>query len=179
MLRISLANQPILIRRFSLDDAMHLSAYLYNLSPATRQRFAPHGYTREAILDCYQHDAALGSLIAIDTKQERIIGYAAFRQGLFTHDLERYAAYNSLPDAAVCMNYAPSVADDWQGKGLGKHLLQAVIQTALNAGMLSLVLWGGVQSSNEQAIAYYRKNGFIELGKFVHHGENLDMYLPL
>lgn len=179
MLRVTIAEQNILIRRFSLEDAAHLSAYLLGLSAATQQRFAPHGYAVNAIQQFYQQDTKLGALIAIDTKQERIIGYAASRQGLFKYDLERYAAYNNLPDAALCMNYAPSVADDWQGKGLGKLLLQETIALARLANMQALVLWGGVQSNNEQAIAYYRKNGFIELGGFVHNGDNLDMYLPL
>jgi ribosomal protein S18 acetylase RimI-like enzyme len=77
------------------------------------------------------------------------------------------------------MNYAPSVADAWQGKGLGKLLLQQTMKLAKSAGMQALVLWGGVQCDNEQAIHYYRKNGFIELGSFMHQGCNLDMCLPL
>lgn len=179
MLRTTLSGQPILIRRFSLDDAAHISTFLYKLSPETQQRFAPHAYYPEAIQDCYKHDPALSSFIAIDTKQETIIGYAAFRQGLFMHDIERYTGYANLPDAVSCMNYAPSVADAWQGKGLGTLLLQQTIELAKSAGMQALVLWGGVQCDNEQAIHYYRKNGFIELGSFMHQGCNLDMYLPL
>lgn len=179
MLRTTLSGQPILIRRFSLDDAAHLSAYLLGLSAATQQRFAPHGYAANAIQAFYQQDPRLGALIAIDTKQEAIIGYVAFRQEAFEHDLQRYTTYTDLPAATQCMNYAPSVADAWQGKGLGKLLLHQTIELAKSAGMQALVLWGGVQCDNEQAIHYYRKNGFIELGSFMHQGCNLDMCLPL
>ncbi len=179
MLRMTIAEQNILIRRFSLEDAAHLSDYLLRLSAATQQRFAPHGYAANAIQAFYQQDPRLGALIAIDTKQEAIIGYAAFRQEAFQHDLQRYTTYTDLPAATQCMNYAPSVADAWQGKGLGKRLLQETIALAKSANMQALVLWGGVQCDNEQAIQYYRKNGFIELDSFMHHGCNLDMYLPL
>jgi GNAT superfamily N-acetyltransferase len=179
MLRTTLSGQPILIRRFSLDDAAHISTFLYKLSPATQQRFAPHGYAVNAIQDFYQHDPRLGALVAIDTKQETIIGYVAFRQEAFEHDLQRYTTYTDLPAPTQCMNYAPSVADAWQGKGLGKLLLQQTMKLAKSAGMQALVLWGGVQCDNEQAIHYYRKNGFIELGSFMHQGCNLDMCLPL
>lgn len=179
MLRISIADQPILIRRFSLQDAVHLSNYLNNLSPATQQRFAPHGNAAAAIQAFYQQDPLTGASIAIDIAQEAVIGYAAYRQTLFAHDFPRYAAYNKMPQPEVCMNFAPSVADAWQGKGLGNLLLEQTIQIAQSANMQALVLWGGVQCDNAQAIHYYRKNGFIELGSFKHHGCNMDMYLPL
>lgn len=38
-----------------------------------------------------------------------------------------------------------------------------------------MLLWGGVQATNERAIRYYTRNGFEPVGRFWHNGkDNLD-----
>jgi len=71
------------------------------------------------------------------------------------------------------------VRDDWQGKGIGKAMMQAVIDLAdkwLNLARIELTVF----TDNEPAIALYRKFGFeIEgaLRKFAFRdGEFVDAY---
>ena len=54
-----------------------------------------------------------------------------------------------------------------------------VIKMAQTSKISSIVLMGGTQKSNRQAVRFYQKNGFIELGEFQTDVANIDMYLPI
>jgi L-phenylalanine/L-methionine N-acetyltransferase len=71
------------------------------------------------------------------------------------------------------------VRDDWQGKGVGKALMQAVIDLAdkwLNLTRIELTVF----TDNESAIALYRKFGFETEGALRKYafrdGEFVDAY---
>ena len=71
------------------------------------------------------------------------------------------------------------VRDDWQGKGVGKAMMQAVVDLAdkwLNLSRIELTVF----TDNESAIALYRKFGFEiegELRKYAFRdGEFVDAY---
>jgi putative acetyltransferase len=71
------------------------------------------------------------------------------------------------------------VRDDWQGKGVGKAMMQAVVDLAdkwLNLSRIELTVF----TDNEPAIALYRKFGFEiegELRKYAFRdGEFVDAY---
>jgi L-phenylalanine/L-methionine N-acetyltransferase len=72
------------------------------------------------------------------------------------------------------------VRDDWQGKGVGKAMMQAVIDLAdkwLNLARIELTVF----TDNEPAIALYRKFGFEIEGALRKHafrdGEFVDSYV--
>jgi putative acetyltransferase len=72
------------------------------------------------------------------------------------------------------------VRDDWQGKGVGKAMMQAVIDLAdkwLNLARIELTVF----TDNEPAIALYRKFGFEIEGTLRKHafrdGEFVDSYV--
>jgi len=72
------------------------------------------------------------------------------------------------------------VRDDWQGKGVGKALMQAVTDLAdrwLNLARIELTVF----TDNESAIALYRKFGFEIEGTLRKHafrdGEFVDSYM--
>ena len=56
-----------------------------------------------------------------------------------------------------------------------KHIENDLRQKGVNR----IVLWGGVQATNEKAVNFYKKHGFIELGHFEHNGSNVDMVKDL
>ena len=73
-----------------------------------------------------------------------------------------------------------AVRDDWQGKGVGTALMQAVIELAdqwLNLSRLEL----DVYTDNEPAIKLYRKFGFTVEGTAINYafrnGQFVDVYL--
>ena len=54
------------------------------------------------------------------------------------------------------------VSAEFQGKGLGKFLMDQAIDMAI--GRRKAYVWLGVWEKNEKAICFYKKNGFHEIG---------------
>lgn len=54
------------------------------------------------------------------------------------------------------------VGHDWQGRGMGAALLRGVMDEALASGAGKIFL--EVRASNEQAIGFYERFGFVRIG---------------
>jgi GNAT superfamily N-acetyltransferase len=167
------------LRRLSPEDFGILYDYLQNLSAESKKRFGPHSFERQAIADFYQHSEEHLGYVAIDNTTHEIIAYAILKIGFFEHDRFRLEGCGLKLDSRTDCNYAPSVADAWQGCGLGNAMFQQIKSDLSAKGIRRMILWGGVQSDNEKAIRFYRKNGFQTLGTFAYHGWNEDMILDI
>jgi len=71
--------------------------------------------------------------------------------------------------------YTPSVADDWQSQRIGNSLFLYILKNLQSSGIKRTILWGGIQSDNEKAVNFYKKNGFRILGESEYNGPNHDM----
>jgi ribosomal protein S18 acetylase RimI-like enzyme len=171
--------KAIELRRLVPEDLDRLHDYLQNLSSESKKRFGPHSFERQAIADFYQHSEEHLGYVAIDTTTLAIVAYAIIKIGFFEHDRFRLEGYGLKLDPVTDCNYAPSVADGWQGCGLGNAMFRQIKSDLLGRGFKRMILWGGVQSDNEKAIRFYRKNGFKTLGTFEYHGWNEDMFLEI
>jgi GNAT superfamily N-acetyltransferase len=159
-----------------LDALVH---YLHQLSEATRQRFEPHPFDRDAVINFYNTYEGLQAYVAEDLSQQQIIAYAIIKHGCLQHDKERLMSYGDINlDEASC-TFAPSVTDQWQGKGIGKLLFHFILSDLKAAGINKIILWGGVQAGNNNAVNFYRNMGFKTLGAFEYNGSNLDMLLEI
>lgn len=158
-----------------LDRLLH---YLNTLSPETRNRFGPHGYDRQAVIDFYRGSDHFG-YVAINHLDGAIIGYAILKQGFLEHDQPRLSSYGLSLHPDTDATFAPSLADAWQSRGIGKTFLQYILEHLPSVQINRLILWGGVQAGNERAVAYYLKNQFRILGEFEYHGRNFDMIRDL
>jgi diamine N-acetyltransferase len=154
-------------------DLPALLNYLHALSPATQSRFGPHAFNAEAISSLYAHPAYRGYLAWDD--QGGIIAYAVVKIGILDHEKPRLESYGLQTHPFFDATFAPSVADAWQGRGLGPRLYEYVEADLQNQGVRRIFLWGGVQQSNERAVRFYEKNGFQVLGEFEYQGMNWDM----
>jgi GNAT superfamily N-acetyltransferase len=169
-------------KKVSLDyldriDIDPLVNYLQQLSPETKSRFGPHPFQKEAIQQFYASSTKYTGYIATDAENNSIIAYSIAKQGHLDYDRNRLVSYGlALHEHTDCA-FAPSVADGWQGLGIGNAMLRFIISDLKNRGINRLILWGGVQKDNEKAVNYYLKNGFKILGQFTHQGENYDMCL--
>jgi diamine N-acetyltransferase len=171
-------NKLILLRRFAAADLDDLLYYLHHLSAETKSRFGPHPFHREAVIDFYNNPLHHGYLAEeVDTKT--IIAYAIIKTGYLEHDKQRLQLYGIEPDSKTDCTFAPSVADAWQGCGIGNCLLPFMLPPLKAAGFTRMILWGGVQAGNHTAVNYYQKNGFAILGQFDYHGPNYDMALHI
>jgi diamine N-acetyltransferase len=166
--------QPVLLRRLTSNDLDGLCRYLHALSPETKNRFGPHQFDEKLVAEFYADGNVIG-YIAIDRATITIVAYAVIKPGYLEHDKDRLQSYGlQLNDKTDC-TFAPSVADDWQGLGIGNSLFHFILSDLKTTSINRIILWGGVQADNDTAMHYYKRNGFVTLGQFFHNGNNYDI----
>lgn len=169
----------ITCRQWQESDLSNLLLYLHHLKAETQDRFGPHPFTREALDHLYHHPDYKG-FVLIENNSTYIIGYAIVKMGFLEHDHPRLLGYHFQPDHISDATYAPSLADDWQGKGIGNLLWDTVKAYLQHSNKKRVILWGGVQTNNTIAVKYYQKNNFIPIGSYTYNGkENIDMICTL
>lgn len=135
------------VRPLERTDRAGLASGIARLSDDARyQRFAtakPSVSERELdyLLDIDHHDRE--ALLAIDPRTGH--GVAVVR-------------YVQVPGEPGVVELAATVADEWQGNGLGGALLARLIQRASEEG--HLVLRATALASNKRSIAMLRRAGF-------------------
>ncbi|NJO92424.1 MAG: GNAT family N-acetyltransferase [Chloroflexia bacterium] len=176
---IQIDEQNIILRSFKIGDKENLLRYFNKLSDQSKKRFGPHPFTLEAIDEKYLDSLNYRMFVAYNAYNDEIIAYTIVKFGWVEFDTGRLQSYGLSPETKD-VTIAPSVADDWQSKGLGGKFFSYVLE-CLKAEheVTRLILWGGVQSDNEKAVRLYKKFNFRFLGEFEHHGMNMDMVLKL
>lgn len=168
-----------LIREALPNDAAALETYYASLSKQTRQRFAPHSFAKDALEEMLQQEQHYKMLIVVDPSTDKVVAYFIAKLQMFPYDVERWNRYGvALNDHDFAL-LAPSVADAYQSRGLGKRLLEFMKSILKEMGRKHLILWGGVQATNSNALAFYEKNGFKYAGKFEYQGLNIDLIANL
>ncbi len=175
-MNISIRDQrKVQLTMYSPGYRLKLLAYLEGLSPETRSRFGPHPFTAEAIDEVFNSSQLVHGFIAIDAETDQIVAYMLVKTGLLDTDYVRFKGYDiQISGSGVC-TYAPSVGDQWQSSGLGSRMCDFVMDEISISGFKAMILWGGVQATNFRAVSFYLKHGFVEVGRFMHQGENIDM----
>ncbi len=176
MIHITRNNTPTHIKRLQQQDFVSLYHYLQHLSPETKGRFGPHPFDKDSISVFYKASASHIGYIAIESSSNQIIAYAIIKLGFLEHDAERLRSYGLLLNQQTDCTFAPSIADEWQGQGLGNELLGFIITDLQQHTKINrIILWGGVQADNIKAVKFYKKNGFETIGTFEYNGSNFDM----
>ncbi len=157
-----------------------LDKYLNNLSVVTLSRFAPHSFDLPTIRQFYLPENHHTGFIIEHIFTQTIVAYAIIKYGYVRRDEQRLKSYDLDLYPETDCTFAPSIADDWQGKGIGKMLFQHIKEEMQKKGMKRMILWGGVQTSNEKAVTFYQKLGFNKIGNFENKGiDNYDMVFEL
>lgn len=170
--------ENIIVRKLVSSDFDTLLFYLHHLSSETKSRFGPHAFDAGSVIEFYHHPDVTG-FVATDTDTQAIIAYAIIKKGLLHFERERLLNYQYPGIDNNCCTYAPSVADEWQGKGIGKLMFSHILNDCRQRSVNKIILWGGVQSTNDKALQFYKKLGFISLGQFEYNGQNQDMLLKI
>ncbi|MBN8823843.1 MULTISPECIES: GNAT family N-acetyltransferase [unclassified Spirosoma] len=174
-------DESIIIRLLDSTDAPKLTAYFKGLSAETRSYFAPHSFVEETVRHICKtlNPAEIVRLIATSADNQTIIAYVLLLAGATPSDAARYQALEIPINVETDFSIAPSIADAYQSRGLGSHLMKKALTIARAMHKERIVLWGGVQARNIRAHRYYQKYGFIEVGQFENDVLNFDMCLTL
>lgn len=140
--------EPAWIRTTSADDAEGLACYFETLSATSRRnRFMGTVNNLTRIV----HDAlaaqSRGDRFSLVAEARRPYGHRIVGEAAYAFDLNEQRG-----------EFAISVADDWQGKGLGAALLGALQARAISLGHYDL--FGETLKSNEDMRRLARRAGF-------------------
>ncbi|HSO06152.1 MAG TPA: bifunctional acetate--CoA ligase family protein/GNAT family N-acetyltransferase [Pelomicrobium sp.] len=141
--------REITIRAIRPEDAELLQEFVRNLSEESRyfrfistiQELSLRTVARMTQID---YDREMALIAVVPGENGREIELAAAR-------------YVTNPDGTSC-EFALVVADDWQGKGIGSRLMNALMDVARDAGLTSMV--GDVLSNNANMLRLMAKLGF-------------------
>jgi acetyltransferase len=139
----------LLIRPMRPDDAVREQAFVQGLSAASKQlRFM--NAVRELSprqLQRFTHP---------DPAREFVL--VALRQCAGSPDEQVAVARFALDAGGEGCEFAIAVADPWQRRGLGRHLMTRLIDAARARGLR--VIWGQVSAGNHGMLALARALGF-------------------
>jgi ribosomal protein S18 acetylase RimI-like enzyme len=167
--------KSIEIRLLENGDHEKLYIYFQILSQDSRSRFGPHPFDRDSVNNiCLNPNGETVRYIALDNKSGDIVAYMLTRQGMIEWDEKRYAERNQFYDHFTSVTYAPSVADAWQSSGLGSLMNHIIEEDLKKKNIKNIILWGGVQASNEKAVNFYKKLGYQHIASFWHDGKYND-----
>ena len=177
------SGEPITMRPLQAGDSARFGDYLCGLSAATRARYGPHAFdqeTADAICATLNPTELLRMVATVRGEgDERIISYVLLKLGVLEVDRQRYEALGIPLDPDTDSTLAPSVADDYQNQGVGSLMMQHILHCARQLGRRRVVLWCGVQATNDRAVHFYTKSGFRKVGEFFTDKNNDDMILEL
>jgi diamine N-acetyltransferase len=175
MITIQVNQRTLEIRRLCSRDLDSLYNYLLGLSDETKSKFGPHSFDKETLAEIFRDTETYSGYVAVETETLKIIAYSIIKRGFLEHDRPRLENYGLKLDPFTDATFAPSVADEWQGFGVGKQLFGFIISGLKTEGVKRMILWGGVQCTNRKAVNYYSKLNFRILGQFEYFGQNYDM----
>lgn len=172
-------NRQVFLRKLNSNDIDKLFDYLQHLRLETKKRFEPHSFDKQSIVQFHQNSGINLGYIALDIETTEIIAYSVIKIGYLEHDGIRLQSYGITPNKTTDCTFAPSVADLWQGYGIGNCLFNFILADLKLLNIKRIILWGGVQTDNDIAVNFYKKTGFTTSGQFYHNGENYDMFFDI
>lgn len=177
------SGERLTLRPVRADDGARLGDYFAGVSAETRERYGPHPFDQATADEiCATLDPAdLLRMIATVRREgeERIVAYVLLKLGVLPSDARRYEERGLPLDPVTDCTLAPSVLDGYQNGGVGSRVMGHLLPIARGLGRRRMVLWGGVQATNERAVHFYRKWGFGKVGEFRTDRDNWDMILDL
>jgi diamine N-acetyltransferase len=162
------------------DNEKLFNYFDQHFSKESRSRFGPHPFDKDSINTiCIKPNGEITRYVAVD-EEENIVAYMLIKQGMTDWDKDRYATRKQSYGYHDTVTFAPSVADAWQSSGLGSAMNDIIEDDLRKRNIKNIILWGGVQATNEKAVKFYKKLGYQFIASFWHDGkDNHDMVKQL
>ena len=163
------------IKECTLDDLFLLQEFSYKTfydtfghmnSPSNMKAYLEKAFNINRLQDELSNSDSLFYFLYID---EELAGYLK---------LNEYQAQTDIHDPESIEIERIYVAKEFQGKGLGRTLINKALDVALTR--MKLYIWLGVWEKNYKALQFYKNNGFYLIGKhsfFLGEEEQTDFIL--
>lgn len=154
------------LRPLEPNDKVELAHLIENLSSETKRFYS---YDKPAVHIAKEHVEAINrydKLRFVLEKENELIGLFEFSFGIPQADISRFGKYGIKLNEKTDCRIGPLLRDDYQSQGIGSKVMPIIIDIVKQFGRSRIILWGGVFEDNSQAIRFYEKNGFENLGSF-------------
>lgn len=175
--------EEFLLRPLEKKDETKLAELIESLSLQTRKFYS---YTEPASSIAREHCEAINKYDKLRFVLEKVdngslIGLFEFSFSIPQGDLDRFEKYGIKLSEKTDCRIGPLLSDSYQSQGIASAVFPKLIIVAKQFDKTRIILWGGVMQGNPQAIRFYEKNGFKNVGSFVNQdGINcFDMVLSL
>jgi L-amino acid N-acyltransferase len=88
-----------------------------------------------------------------------------------------YGIFRAWEAYKFSVEHSIYVQQEFQGLGIGRQLLIALIKRAKIDGFHTMI--AGIDADNQKSYAFHQKLGFVEVGKFKEVGYKFDRWLDL
>ncbi len=161
--------EKFLLRPLEKTDETKLADLIESLSTATKRFYSYTGPSSEI---AQEHCEAINKYDKLRFVLERennkdLVGLFEFSFGIPQDDLDRFEKYEIKLSEKTDCRIGPLLSDDYQSQGIASAVLPKLINIAKQFDKTRIILWGGVMQDNPQAIRFYEKNGFKNVGSFV------------
>lgn len=151
-----IVGQSVVLRTLRREDIDIEGSFLHALSPESRHnrllggmiQITPEYLERLTTVD-FSRDMALAAVLMLDGR-EVLIGVARYA-------LEAEGRAVLEADGHAC-EFALVIADAWQGRGIGRRMMEKLIAVARGRGLKEI--YGDVLSTNRPMLDFCRKFGF-------------------
>ncbi|MBC7327514.1 GNAT family N-acetyltransferase [bacterium] len=148
------AKIPLQIKNLSKEEFQEKKSLLVDVYFSAYKSLPEYAYDRRKsvknYLDWLYKGDPSGFFVAIANSE--LVGFIAC-----------HSNWEDYREGKVCEIHEFAVSQEWQGKGIGKALLEHALEYAQSKGLKKITLWVG--EKNEKAIEMYKKAGFVPLYK--------------
>lgn len=160
----------ITIRDATSDDVQAVTAIQNSLIATTSYewRSDPHTVEERAEWLADKQRSGWPVLVAVDDRSSEVVAVAYY--GDF-RDSARWPGYRTTVEHTV------HVRDDQWGRGVGRSLMEALMERARTQGKHVMV--GGIDGTNEDSLRFHARLGFTEVARMPQVGVKLGRWLDL
>ncbi|HVF33564.1 MAG TPA: GNAT family N-acetyltransferase [Acidimicrobiales bacterium] len=160
---------PPAVVRDAVDEDLPLITELFNaLIPSTTIAWRDEPADEAEMSAWFATQQEQGNPVLVAELDDQVVGYttwAWFRGGA------RFPGYRHTRELTI------HVSTDRHGRGVGRTLLEALVDRARAADVRVLV--AGVDAENEPSIGFHERLGFVEVARMPEVGRKFDRWLDL
>lgn len=154
----------MILRPAATSDAPAIAALLNALLATTTIEWTETPHTNDSVREWLdEHEVVL-----VAEEAAEVVGVAAF--GWF-RDVEKRPGYRFTVENTVHVR-----RDHW-GSGVGRRLMQALVEEARTRGMHTMI--AAIDGENEGSIRFHERLGFVEVARMPQTGAKFGRWLDL